>query len=78
MSYFSQIGVLTVQQFVSAAVGIAAAIAMVRGFSRHNSPTIGNFWVDITRCMLYILLPITFIAGIVVVARAPCRPWLGR
>jgi len=57
MSYFSQIGVLTVQQFVSAAVGIAAAIAMVRGFSRRNSPTIGNFWVDITRCMLYILLP---------------------
>ena len=57
MSYFSQIGVLTVQQFVSAAVGIAAAIALARGFSRRNSPTIGNFWVDITRCMLYILLP---------------------
>jgi potassium-transporting ATPase potassium-binding subunit len=67
MSYFSQIGVLTVQQFVSAAVGIAVAIALVRGFSRRNSPTIGNFWVDITRCMLYILLPIAFIAGIIVV-----------
>ena len=79
MSYFSQIGVLTVQQFVSAAVGIAVAIALVRGFSRRNSPTIGNFWVDITRCMLYILLP----------DRVPrrhhrrrrrarCRPWPGR
>ena len=68
MSYFSQIGVLTVQQFVSAAVGIAVAIAVTRGFSRRNSPTIGNFWVDITRCMLYILLPIAFLAGIMMVA----------
>ncbi|MBV9659637.1 MAG: potassium-transporting ATPase subunit KdpA [Acidimicrobiales bacterium] len=67
MSYFSQIGVLTVQQFVSAAVGIAVAIALVRGFSRRNSPTIGNFWVDITRCMLYILLPIAFVAGLILV-----------
>ena len=69
MSYFSQIGVLTVQQFVTPAVGIAAAIAMVRGFSRRNSPTIGNFWVDITRCMLYILLPIAFVAGIIFVGQ---------
>ncbi len=67
MSYFSQIGVLTVQQFVSAAVGIAVAIALVRGFSRRNSSTIGNFWVDTTRCLLYILLPISFIAGIILV-----------
>jgi K+-transporting ATPase ATPase A chain len=67
MSYFSQVGVLMVQQFVSAAVGIAVAIAMVRGFSRRNSPTIGNFWVDMTRCLLYILLPISFIAGIIIV-----------
>ena len=77
MSYFSQIGVLTVQQFVSAAVGIAVAIAMVRGFSRRNSPTIGNFWVDVTRCILYILLPISFVAGIVFVGRAPCRRLAG-
>jgi K+-transporting ATPase ATPase A chain len=68
MSYFSQIGVLQVQQFVSAAVGIAVAIAVTRGFSRRNSPTIGNFWVDMTRCLLYILLPIAFLAGIVMVA----------
>ncbi len=68
MSYFSQIGVLTVQQFVSAAVGIAVAIALTRGLARRSSPTIGNFWVDITRCMLYILLPVAFLAGIIVVA----------
>ena len=67
MSYFSQIGGLMTQQFVSPAVGIAVAIAMVRGFSRRNSPTIGNFWVDITRCMLYILLPVAFVAGIIFV-----------
>jgi potassium-transporting ATPase potassium-binding subunit len=77
MSYFSQIGVLTVQQFVSAAVGIAAGIALVRGFSRRNSPTIGNFWVDITRCMLYILLPIAFIAGIVVVSQGAVQTLAG-
>src|SRR5271154_718679 len=67
MSYFSQMGALTVQQFVSPAVGIAVAIALVRGFSRRKSPTIGNFWVDVTRCMLYILLPIAFVFGIIFV-----------
>jgi K+-transporting ATPase ATPase A chain len=77
MSYFSQIGVLTVQQFVSAAVGIAAAIALVRGFSRRNSPTIGNFWVDITRCLLYILLPIAFVAGIVAVSQGAVQTLAG-
>src|ERR1700691_3406049 len=68
MSYFSQIGALTLQQFLSPAVGIVAAIAMVRGFSRRNSPTVGNFWVDMTRCILYILLPIAVVAGIIFVA----------
>jgi K+-transporting ATPase ATPase A chain len=69
MSYFSQMGALTVQQFVSPAVGIAVAIVIVRGFSRKNSATVGNFWVDITRCMLYILLPIAFVFGIIFVAQ---------
>src|SRR3984957_13035331 len=69
MSYFSQIGSLTVQQFVSPAVGIAVAIALVRGFSRRNSQTIGNFWVDVTRCILYILVPIAFIAGLIFVGQ---------
>jgi K+-transporting ATPase ATPase A chain len=77
MSYFSQIGVLTVQQFVSAAVGIAVAIALVRGFARRNAATIGNFWVDITRCMLYILLPVAFLAGIVMVAQGAVQTLAG-
>ncbi len=77
MSYFSQIGALTVQQFVTPAVGIAVAIVVVRGFSRKNSPTVGNFWVDITRCLLYILLPIAFIAGIVFVGQGAVQTLLG-
>jgi K+-transporting ATPase ATPase A chain len=77
MSYFSQIGALTVQQFVSPAVGIAVAIALVRGFSRRNSATIGNFWVDIIRCMLYILLPVAFLAGIVFVGQGAVQTLAG-
>ncbi len=77
MSYFSQIGVLTVQQFVSAAVGIAVAIALVRGFSRRSSPTIGNFWVDITRCVIYILVPIAFVAGIIFVGEGAVQTLAG-
>ncbi|HEX3461955.1 MAG TPA: potassium-transporting ATPase subunit KdpA [Acidimicrobiales bacterium] len=77
MSYFSQIGALTVQQFVSPAVGIAVGIVLIRGFSRRNSPTVGNFWVDITRCMLYILLPIAFIAGIIFVGQGAVQTLSG-
>ncbi|MGC2486005.1 MAG: potassium-transporting ATPase subunit KdpA [Acidimicrobiales bacterium] len=77
MSYFSQMGALTVQQFVSPAVGIAVAIAMVRGFARRKSPTIGNFWVDMTRCMLYILLPIAFVFGIIFVGEGAVQTLAG-
>src|SRR5580700_6614688 len=77
MSYFSQIGALTTQQFLSPAVGIAVAIAMVRGFQRRNSPTIGNFWVDITRCILYILVPMAFIAGIIFVGQGAVQTLSG-
>ncbi|HWD97214.1 MAG TPA: potassium-transporting ATPase subunit KdpA [Acidimicrobiales bacterium] len=77
MSYFSQIGALTVQQFVSPAVGIAAAIVLVRGFSRRKSATIGNFWVDMTRCMFYILLPIAFIFGIIFVGEGAVQTLAG-
>jgi len=77
MSYFAQVGALTVQQFVSPAVGIAVAIALVRGFARKGSTTIGNFWVDITRCMLYILLPIAFLAGIVFVGEGAVQTLAG-
>jgi K+-transporting ATPase ATPase A chain len=77
MSYFSQMAALTVQQFVSAAVGIAVAIALVRGFARRNSPTIGNFWVDIVRCTLYVLLPIAFAAGFVFVGEGAVQTLAG-
>src|SRR3984885_5668500 len=77
MSYFSQIASLTVQQFVSPAVGIAVAIAMVRGFARRNSPTIGNFWVDVTRCILYILVPIAFVAGLIFVGEGAVQTLAG-
>src|SRR3984893_3335310 len=77
MSYFSQIGALTVQQFVSPAVGIAVAIAMVRGFSRRNSPTIGNFWVHLTRCILYVLAPMAFGAGIIFVGQGAVQTLAG-
>jgi K+-transporting ATPase ATPase A chain len=68
MSYLSQMAALQVQQFVSAAVGIAAAIALARGFARRGRPTIGNFWVDTTRGCLYVLLPIAVCTGVVFVA----------
>jgi len=77
MSYFTEMTALAVQNFVSAAVGIAVAIAMVRGFARKNSPTIGNFWVDLTRCILYILLPIAFAAGVVFVAQGAIQTFSG-
>ena len=77
MSYFSQIGALSVQQFVSPAVGIAVAMVVVRGFSRKNSATIGNFWVDITRCLFYILLPIAFVFGIIFVGEGAVQTLAG-
>lgn len=65
MSYLSQMGALAVQNFVSASVGIAVAIALIRGFARRSSPTIGNFWVDLIRGVYYVLLPISIVAAIV-------------
>src|SRR6516162_5095003 len=61
MGYLVQMAGLTVHNFVSAAVGIALAIALIRGFSRHEASGIGNFWVDLTRCTLYLLLPISVV-----------------
>ena len=77
MSYFSQIGALTLEQMLSPVIGIAVAIAMVRGFSRRNSPTIGNFWVDMTRGLLYIVFPIAFIAGLVFVGQGAVQTLAG-
>src|SRR5208283_3352210 len=64
LSYFVQMAALTVQNFVSAAAGLAIAIAVVRGFARHQTDKIGNFWVDVTRATLYVLLPIALVAAL--------------
>jgi K+-transporting ATPase ATPase A chain len=77
MSYFSQVGALTFEQFVSPAIGIVAAIGLVRGFSRRNCPTIGNFWVDLTRSVLYIFFPIAFVFGIIIVGQGAVETLAG-
>ena len=64
LSYFAQMAALTVQNFVSAAAGIAIAIALIRGFARQQSNSIGNFWVDLTRSTVYILLPLSLVAAL--------------
>jgi K+-transporting ATPase ATPase A chain len=70
MSYLTQMAGLTVQNFVSAATGIALAVALIRAFARRSMTTLGSFWVDMTRCTLYILLPICIVIALAYV-------WLG-
>lgn len=67
MSYLVQMAGLTVQNFVSAGTGIVLAIALVRGFSRQSAQSIGNFWVDLTRCVLWVLLPLSFVVALFLV-----------
>ncbi|MGO9545766.1 MAG: potassium-transporting ATPase subunit KdpA [Rhodomicrobium sp.] len=64
LSYLTQMTGITVQSFLSAATGIAVAIALARGFARRNAATIGNFWADMVRATLYVLLPISFAAAL--------------
>ena len=68
MSYLSQMLALTVQNFLSAATGIAVVVALVRGFSRHAMQAVGNVWVDLTRITLWILLPLSFVFALVLAA----------
>jgi K+-transporting ATPase ATPase A chain len=65
LSYLVQMAALTVQNFVSAAAGIAVAIAVTRGFARQQMNSIGNFWVDLTRATLYILLPLSLVGALI-------------
>ncbi len=67
MSYLVQMAGLTVHNFVSAATGIALAVALIRGFARRSAQTVGNFWVDLVRCTLYLLLPISIVVGLFLV-----------
>src|SRR5450759_2734114 len=69
MGYLVQMAGLAVQNFLSAATGIAVAIALIRGSARHTGTTIGNFWVDITRATLYVLLPIAAVLALALVSQ---------
>jgi K+-transporting ATPase ATPase A chain len=69
MSYLSQMLGLTVQNFVSAACGMAVLVALIRGLARHSTSTIGNFWVDLLRSTLYILLPLSTVLAVVLVSQ---------
>ena len=77
MSYLTQMAALAVQNFVSAAVGIAVAVALIRGFARHTAKTIGNFWLDVTRCTLYVLLPIAIVAALLLVGQGCIQNFRG-
>lgn len=69
MSYLTQMLGLTVQNFLSAATGIVLAVALIRGFARRSASGIGNFWVDLTRCTLYLLLPLSFLLAVFLVTQ---------
>ncbi|MGI4860045.1 MAG: potassium-transporting ATPase subunit KdpA [Janthinobacterium lividum] len=69
LGYFAQMVGLSVQNFLSAATGIAVAVALIRGFARHSARTIGNFWVDLTRITLYVLAPLAVIVALVFVSQ---------
>ncbi len=75
LGYAVQAAGLAVQNFASAAVGIAVAIALVRGFARHRSDRLGNFWVDLTRICFRILLPVCFLVAIVFIAGGAIQTW---
>jgi potassium-transporting ATPase potassium-binding subunit len=69
MSYLTQMAGLAVQNFLSAATGIAVVVALIRGFARHTARSIGNFWTDVTRATLYILLPLSTLLAILLVGQ---------
>src|SRR5512147_2011316 len=69
MSYLSQMLGLTVQNFVSAATGMAVLIALIRGIVRHTEKGIGNFWVDLTRSILYILVPLSIVVALLITSQ---------
>jgi K+-transporting ATPase ATPase A chain len=69
MSYFTQMGALAVQNFLSAATGMAVAFALIRGFARRSADGIGNFWVDLVRGILYVLLPLSTVVAVILMAQ---------
>ena len=77
MSYLTQMVGLGVQNFVSAATGMAVLVALIRGFARKSTATIGNFWVDLTRRTLYILLPLSLVLALVLVSQGVVQTFAG-
>ena len=77
MSYLSQMAGLAVQNFVSAAVGMAVLVAVIRGFARRNSSSIGNFWRDLYRSLVYILLPLSIVLAVVLVSQGVVQTFDG-
>jgi potassium-transporting ATPase potassium-binding subunit len=77
MSYLSQMAGLAVQNFVSAAVGMAVLVAVIRGFSRRSSRTLGNFWVDLYKTIAYILVPLSIVASLVLVSQGVVQTFSG-
>jgi len=75
LGYVVQAAGLTVQNFTSSAVGIAVAVALVRGFARHRTERLGNFWVDLTRICVRILLPVSFLVAVVFVGAGAIQSW---
>jgi len=69
VSYLAQMMGLTVQNFLSAATGIAVVVALIRGFARHTTQTIGNFWVDLTRITLYVLAPLAIVVSLLLISQ---------
>jgi len=77
MSYLTQMVGLAVHNFLSAATGMAVLVALIRGFVRHSGNTIGNFWVDMTRSLLYILIPLSLILAILLVSQGVVQTFAG-
>ena len=77
MSYLTQMLGLAVHNFLSAATGMAILVALVRGFMRHSAKTLGNFWVDMTRSILYILLPLSIILAVILISQGVVQTFHG-
>jgi len=77
MSYLTQMAALAKENFISAAAGMAVLVAFIRGLARHTAKTIGNFWVDLTRTVLYILIPLSFVFALVLVSQGVVQTFRG-
>ncbi len=77
MSYLTQMAALAKENFISAAAGMAVLVAFIRGLARHTAKTIGNFWVDLTRTVLYILIPLCFVFALVLVSQGVVQTFRG-